>query len=128
MIKSWAFSGLLFVLQLVSATAFAHESRPAYLQINESKAGVFEINWRRPALGDRVLSLRPVFPEQCQPQGGVASYLSQCAQVQRWTIRCQPAGLTGYTLYIWTGADHYRRAGPDTVPGRHHPYPHPQIQ
>jgi hydrogenase/urease accessory protein HupE len=98
--KTWAISGLLLVLQLVSAGAVAHESRPAYLQINESKTGVFEINWRRPAIDDKVLSLRPVFTKECQPQGDVASYLSQGAHVQRWTLQCQPAGLTGSTIYI----------------------------
>jgi hydrogenase/urease accessory protein HupE len=99
-IKQAVCLGLLLALQLFAAPAFAHESRPAYLQINESEAGTFEINWRRPALGDRVLSLRAVFPEHCPTQGNVANYLSQGAQVQRWTIQCQPDGLVGHSIAI----------------------------
>jgi hydrogenase/urease accessory protein HupE len=100
MTKAWIVVGWLLALPLPAATAFAHESRPAYLQINETTAGVYEINWRRPALGDRVLSLRPVFPAPCQPHGRVANYLSQGAQVQRWTLQCPPAGLVGGTVSI----------------------------
>ena len=73
---------------------------PAYLQINESEPGVFEITWRRPARGEMVLSIQPVFPKYCQPQGSVANYFSQGAHVQRWTMKCQSPGLKGQTLYI----------------------------
>lgn len=91
---------LLFAQYLFTTAAFAHESRPAYLEITESRAGVFDVTWRRPARGNMVLSMQPVFPGHCQTQGGVANYFSQGANVQRWTMRCQPAGLAGYPVYI----------------------------
>lgn len=79
---------------------FAHESRPAYLEISESQNYVFDITWRRPARGEMVLSMQPVFSEHCQVQGGIANYFSQGAHIQRWAIQCEPDGLVGRTIYI----------------------------
>jgi hydrogenase/urease accessory protein HupE len=87
----WLFNGGL---------AFAHESRPAYLEINESQAHIYDVMWRRPARGEMVLAMQPVFPEHCQVQGGIANYMSQGAQVQRWAIQCESTGLVGHTIYI----------------------------
>jgi hydrogenase/urease accessory protein HupE len=91
MICTWLFS---------SGWSFAHESRPAYLEINESQAHIYDITWRRPARGEMVLSMQPVFPEHCEPRGSVANYFSQGAHVQRWTIQCESAGLVGHSIYI----------------------------
>lgn len=79
---------------------YAHESRPAYLEINETHTNVFDITWRRPARGDMVLSMQPVFPEHCEVQDSVANYFAQGAHVQRWAINCQSIGLIGHTLSI----------------------------
>ena len=78
----------------------AHESRPAYLEITESQPNVFDITWRRPALGEMVLAMQPVFPEHCHVQGSVANYLSPGAHVSRWTLQCLAPGLTGHSIYI----------------------------
>jgi hydrogenase/urease accessory protein HupE len=83
-----------------SGLLFAHESRPAYLEIKESQAHVYDITWRRPARGEFVLSMQPVFPDHCELQGSVANYFSQGAHVQRWTIQCGTAGLVGHSIYI----------------------------
>lgn len=99
-IRRWALLGLLLAHSLFATVVFAHESRPAYLQLNESTDGVFDVNWRRPALGDMVLSLKPVFPEHCRQQGRIANYLAQGAQVQRWTIQCEPAALVGHVIAV----------------------------
>jgi hydrogenase/urease accessory protein HupE len=85
---------------LSSGMAHAHESRPAYLEVTESQANVFDITWRRPARGEMVLSMQPVFPGHCQVQGSVANYFSSGAHVQRWTIQCEPEGLVGHSIYI----------------------------
>jgi len=78
----------------------AHESRPAYLEISESGINVFDITWRRPALGEMVLSMQPVFPAHCAIQGKVANYLAAGAHVARWSIHCADPGLIGQPLAI----------------------------
>ena len=43
--------------------ASAHEIRPALLDITETSEGVFQVVWKVPTRGDRVLALEPTFPE-----------------------------------------------------------------
>ena len=43
----------LLGLFLIPANGLAHESRPAYLEINETEAGIYDIVWKRPMWGDR---------------------------------------------------------------------------
>ena len=100
MTKHWIILGLLLVQYLIVGVSFAHESRPAYLEVTESQVNAFDITWRRPARGEMVLSMQPVFPEHCQTQGGVANYFSQGAHVQRWTLQCNSTGLVGHSIYI----------------------------
>ena len=83
-----------------SGLLFAHESRPAYLEIKESQTHVYDITWRRPARGEMVLSMQPVFPEHCKLQGNVANYFSSGAHVSRWSLGCPDKGLIGYSIYI----------------------------
>jgi hypothetical protein len=89
---------LLWLMQ--ASLGHAHESRPAYLEISESAESVFEINWRRPALGDKVLSMQPVFPPHCALQGRVSNYLAAGAHVSRWSIHCAEPGLIDQLISI----------------------------
>lgn len=91
---------ILTIYFFISGMASAHESRPAYLEINESQPHIYDVNWRRPARGEMVLSMQPVFPEHCQAQGGVATYSAAGANIQRWTLHCHATGLVGHTIYI----------------------------
>jgi hydrogenase/urease accessory protein HupE len=100
MTKLWFILACLLVQFLFAGLSIAHESRPAYLEVTESQENAFDITWRRPARGEMVLSMQPVFPEHCQTQGGIANYLSQGAHVQRWAIQCEPNGLVGSSIYI----------------------------
>ena len=99
-IKQWLFLALLLIHPLFVGVSHAHESRPAYLEVTETQTSLFDITWRRPARGEMVLSMQPVFPAHCQAQGGIANYLSQGAHVQRWSIQCGPEGLVGHSIYI----------------------------
>ena len=89
---------LLFFIY--SGVVNGHESRPAYLEINESEANVFDITWRRPARGEMVLSMQPEFPAHCDVQGSIANYLTPGAHISRWTISCPNKGLIGHSLTI----------------------------
>jgi len=100
------FSKFLFlcfsVCLLHSSVVLAHESRPAYLEINESQANVFDITWRRPARGEMVLSMQPIFPAHCAVQGSISNYFSPGAHVSRWTLQCAN---TGAGVESGTGTD-----------------------
>jgi len=80
--------------------AFAHESRPAYLELTEQNPAVFEVLWRRPMRGERVLALQPVFPGQCASAGMKARYAQPDFLVERWIVDCRKGGLVGQPIGI----------------------------
>ena len=53
---------LLLVCLTINSTARADEIRPALLEITERDGGWVDVVWKKPALGDSVLKLEPVFP------------------------------------------------------------------
>jgi len=40
---------------------WSHEIRPAYLQIDQTEPGAYDVLWKMPRVGDRVLDIRPEF-------------------------------------------------------------------
>jgi len=80
--------------------SFAHESRPAYLEINETEVGIYDIVWKRPMRGDRVLSLHPQFPSHCRQITPAATYNSPGANLERRSLDCGGSGLIGKTIRI----------------------------
>lgn len=83
---------------LVSLAAFAHEMRPAYLEMREVKPGEFSVLWKTPMVGDARLSLQPEFSGEAKPATPVATRTAPGAAVQTWRLRA-PA-LRGQTLRI----------------------------
>ncbi len=95
----WRLLGGLALLCCVALPlAQAHESRPAYLEIEETAAGQYEILWRTPvtagmplpvvlSLPEGVRNLRPPLVEQ----------LSDSLLERRW-VDAGPAGLSGQRI------------------------------
>lgn len=54
---------LFVVLASLVHGAFAHESRPAYLELKETVPGRYDVLWRTPLLAGMRLPVRLVFPE-----------------------------------------------------------------
>ena len=82
----------------LSASAFAHEVRPAYLELREEKPGEFNVLWKRPALGEAHLSLEPEFSGNAIAVSPVMTRTPPGAAIEEWTLRA-PA-LRGQTLRI----------------------------
>ena len=80
--------------------ALAHESRPSYLEITETQAGQYDVLWKRPMRGDRVLGLHPQFPSHCRQTTPAASYNSPGASIERQSLDCGESGLIGKTIRI----------------------------
>jgi len=87
---------LLFALMLGQAQA--HEVRPAFLGLTEVGEATYDVSWKRPMRGDRVLKLQPVFPPDCQDVSRSTEW-SGGAQIDRAVIRCEQS-LAGRTLAI----------------------------
>jgi hypothetical protein len=87
-------------LSFSSGTGFAHEMRPAYLQLRQAAANTYDVFWKVPALGDNLrLSLYAQLPQPCfnltEPHG----FFLGGAYSERWTVNCEGA-LPGKTIRI----------------------------
>jgi hydrogenase/urease accessory protein HupE len=78
----------------------AHEIRPALLEIDEREPGVFDVTWKVPALGDRVLAMAPIFPESMEPVGPPSNHLAPGAIVQYFTFKTDGQPIAGDSIAI----------------------------
>ena len=83
---------------LFSVSAFAHELRPAYLQLHEEKPGEFSVFWKTPMLGDARLALEPEFSGDAKAITPITTRSPLGASIQQWTLRA--SNLRGQTLHI----------------------------
>ena len=75
-------------LALLSAPAFAHEVRPAYLQLKEAGPGVFSVLWKQPILQDRRLAIDPLFPDECAAITPIIREVTGSALLHTWQVEC----------------------------------------
>ncbi len=83
---------------LPATLAFAHELRPAYLELREERPGEFSVLWKTPMSGDARLALEPEFSGDAQAVTPLTTSTPPGAAIQEWTLRA-PA-LRGQTLHI----------------------------
>ena len=88
---------LLFIF-FSSNQICAHELRPAYLELRETRAGEFSALWKTPMQGDARLALEPEFSGDTKRISEVVTRRPPGAAVQTWTV-ISPA-LRGQTLSI----------------------------
>ncbi len=82
---------------LLSFSAMAHESRPAYLQLTLGESGAVALTFKAPALGQLRLGLYPTLPETCVSNGEALSFIADNAYNERQSFTCE-GGLFGKTV------------------------------
>ncbi len=91
----------IIVLVLCSAPrASAHEIRPALLQITEQSPGRFDVIWKVPMRGDRVLGIEPILPPSLTQIGPTSTQIVPGARIERFTCKGEAASLVGETIDI----------------------------
>jgi hypothetical protein len=94
---------LLCIICLIAAgapPAVAHEARPAYLELRQTAADIFDVLWKVPALGDNMrLGLYVRLPETCESLAEPRGRFAADAYIERWRIRHAKA-LVGSTIAI----------------------------
>jgi hypothetical protein len=90
----------MLLVVVLALPLFAHEVRPAYLQLRQSGPDTYDVLWKVPALGDELrLGLYVELPESCvnvsEPRGVFAAN----AHLERWIVQCR-GGLSGGTIRI----------------------------
>src|SRR5580658_7770742 len=92
--------GLALLLSGASSTLRAHTSLPAYLELNETAPGSFEMLWRVPAAEGPPPAIYPIFPPNCVVPKQLASQEAPASVVERGVIQCGAQGLAGGTIEI----------------------------
>ena len=95
--RHWCSIVLLALLAYLPC-AYAHEMRPAYLELTEQGPGEFSVLWKTPMVGDARLALTPEFSGDVQQLTPVTTRMPVGAAVQTWTMRAP--SLRGQTLHI----------------------------
>lgn len=78
---------IIALLVFVAAPVFAHELRPAYLELHEQRAGEFSVVWKTPMRGERRLALSPEFSGTTENLTPVTTRQVNNAAVQRWRLK-----------------------------------------
>ena len=76
----------LLRLPIPGAPAFAHEVRPAYLDLREEAPGIFDVLFKTPMRGDARLALNVSFSGRVQTATPVISRMTDNAMVQTWRL------------------------------------------
>jgi len=91
----WRLGGPVLAGLLVAATAWAHEARPAYLEIKETAPGQFSLLWRTPVLAGMRLPVVLQLPDDVRNvKEPVVLELADSLVERRW-VDAGPDGLAG---------------------------------
>ncbi len=89
----------LLLLLAVSAAAQAHEIRPGYLELRETESGTYDLLWKKPAGGEMLVDIAPVFPQDCRFLSPDRQQITPGAVIVRGALRCG-SGLAGKTIRV----------------------------
>lgn len=90
----------LILLVTFAPATFAHEMRPAYLELRQTGAETYDVLWKVPGKGENLrLGLVVELPEGSRNVTEPRASMINNAFSERWTVT-RPGGLTGGTIAI----------------------------
>jgi len=88
------------LLATLAPDAFAHEVRPAYLELRQTGPDTYDALWKVPGQGENLrLGLYVELPEGCTNVTPPRAAMVNSAFTERWTVTCA-TGLVGGTIHI----------------------------
>jgi len=91
---------ILVLLAALACDVFAHEMRPAYLELRQTGSETYATRWKVPGRGENLrLGLYVQFPADCTNVTEPRSTMVNNAFTERWTVKCA-GGLAGSTINI----------------------------
>lgn len=88
----------LLLLWFMGLTAMAHESRPAYLEINETATGRYDVMWRTPVLSGMRLPIALKFADGVRTVVEPVESELNDSLIERRIIDAGPTGLVGQRI------------------------------
>lgn len=90
----------LFALVTLASVVFAHEVRPAYLELRQRGPETYDVLWKVPGLGEDLrLGLYVELPANCTNASEPRASMVNSAFTERWSVTCT-GGLAGGTIRI----------------------------
>ncbi len=91
---------ILILLVAFAPGAFAHEVRPAYLELRQIAPERYDALWKVPGRGGNLrLGLYAELPANCANVTPPRTSMVNNAYTERWTVNC-PGGLSGGRIHI----------------------------
>jgi len=91
---------VLILLATFAPGAYAHEVRPAYLELRQTASETYSALWKVPGLGDNLrLGIYVELPAGCTNLSEPRASMANNAYSERWSLKCA-GGLTGGTINI----------------------------
>ena len=91
---------VLLALATLAPRVFAHEVRPAYLELHQTGPETYDALWKVPGLGEDLrLGLYVELPAGCANVASSRPSMVNNAFTERWTFKCA-GGLSGGTIHI----------------------------
>jgi hydrogenase/urease accessory protein HupE len=91
---------LLLLSGILSVKVYAHEVRPAYLEITEDSTGEIKILWKQPTMGEVGLRLMPEFSSFPLPDSLARVSATSYYLIRTWKIPSPHASLNGQSVTI----------------------------
>jgi hydrogenase/urease accessory protein HupE len=98
-IRRWLLP-LVGLVLLAAPRAFAHEVRPAFLQIDQMAPTRFEITWKQPTMGDVAIHLAPHLSAGWLDAPPADQYAAEGFLIRKWSVAARPNQLQGQTVGI----------------------------
>jgi hydrogenase/urease accessory protein HupE len=89
---------ILLFLCLLPGPAWAHEVRPAFLQIEDGGEGHLEVLWKAPLVDGKVPPIEPLFPAHCEESSRRDRRMDGAAIVETWRVSCGEGSLAGSSV------------------------------
>jgi hypothetical protein len=91
---------IFFVLFTAATSAFAHEVRPAYLELRQTGQETYDVLWKVPGRVENLrLGIYVELPAGCTNITAPRASMVNTAFTERWSMK-RPGGLTGGTIHI----------------------------
>ncbi|MFW2438297.1 MAG: HupE/UreJ family protein [Arenicellales bacterium] len=96
----WLFIAIILAGLFAITPAKADEIRPALLDIKEQNTGLFNVTWKVPTRGDRVLAITPQLPSSLTIVGSPTVQDIPGARIEHATYKNSTESLTGQVIAI----------------------------
>jgi hydrogenase/urease accessory protein HupE len=84
---------ITLIFCLLPGLAWAHEVRPAFLQIEDGGDGHLGVLWKAPLIAGKMPAIEPRFPVHCEELTGRDRRMIEATIVETWRLSCGERGL-----------------------------------